>query len=213
MTTKIRKSRKDLHKIERNLNVDNCKPYTTSKILIKLQEELELNCLVSKELFDANKYWIEKFKMFPEIEFNLAVDDDFVEYFCVHKKQIENTAYPKKRRGRPLVPSIELRSKRISVYISDQDLEKLEKSAKRENMQLSDYLREIGLKRKIPPKPATLDLQAYSELSRSASNLNQIAKHLNSCPDAIIELDITIKALKDFRHSLIGVKTEGCNEI
>lgn len=214
MTTTTRKNRKDQHEMERHLNSESCKQYATSTILSKLLEELEMNCLVSKELFDENNYWIERFKVYPEIIFNLDVDDDFVEFLSKNKKLIESIVNPKKHRGRSLLPSGRFRSKRISVYVSDEELEKLEISAKLENMSISAFLREIGINRKITPKPAKLDLQAYSELSRSASNLNQIAKVLNSNPEAVIDLDNTKNALSEFRRSLICVRLEeDCDEI
>lgn len=213
MNSITRNNRKDPHKQERYIISDNCNQYTTSFILTKLFEEREMNCMVSKDLLDETDRWIDKFKTFPEIIFNLDVVEDFVEFFMKNQNLIEATIYPKKRRGPPLLPSERLRSKRISVYFSDEELEKLENSAKTENMSISSFLREIGLNRNIQQKPAKLDLQTYSELSRAAANLNQISKHLNTCPEAIHELDSIKQVLNDFRLSLISAKDGGDNEI
>lgn len=206
MNSVTRNNRNDQHKHERYIISDNCNQYTTSFILAKLFEEREINCMVSKKLLDETDHWISKFRTFPEVVFNLDVVEYFVEFFMKNQNLIEATVYPKKRRGPPLLPNERLRSKRISVYISDAELEILENSAKSENMSISSLLREIGLNRKKQQKPAKLDLQAYSELSRAAANLNQISKHLNSHPEAIHELESIKSALNDFRLSLIGAK-------
>ncbi len=215
MTTKPRKDRIDAHKNSRNSSNDkNAKIYTTSSILCQLKQEREMCSYVSKEYLAENDGWINKFSTFPEIEFSLVFEDnDFmVDVLKKDKNYIETIVYPKKRRGRSLLSRDLFRSKRVSVYLSDEELAKLENSAKHENMSISAFLRGIGLNRNIPQKPAKLDLLAYSELSRSASNLNQIAKHLNLDPETIHELNSIKSALSGFRRSLISARTEGSNE-
>jgi DNA invertase Pin-like site-specific DNA recombinase len=49
-----------------------------------------------------------------------------------------------------------------------------------------------------------INRQAYAELSRSASNLNQIARRLNQ--KGKVEIEEIYKALQGFRLSLLGIK-------
>jgi len=212
MTTIIHKNRKDRNHIERKLNSKNGQQYVTSTILGKLLEEREINELVSPELLHDTDYWIDKFKNYPEIVFYLDVVDDFVEFLCKNEKMIEATVYPKKRRGPSLKAIDRIRSKRISVYVFDEELETLENLANQEHVTIPALLRKKGLNHKISHKPAKLDSQAYIELSHAASNLNQITKFFNSHPEAIFDLDKTKTVLNDFRRSLIGVNIEDGDE-
>ncbi len=212
MTTRIYKNRNDINLQERQLNSKKSKQYLTSTILDKLLKERELNELVSPELLHDTDYWIDKFKKFPEIVFYLDVDDDFVEFLCKNENMIEATVYPKKRRGPSLKAIDRIRSKRISVYVFDEELETLGNLANQEHVTISALLRKKGLNHKISHKTAILDSQAYNELSHAASNLNQMIKFFNSHPEAIIDLEKTRTALRDFRRSLIGVNIEDGDE-
>lgn len=215
MTTKKHADRKDTNSDFRcSLKIKNTEKYTTKAILSRLLEERPLYEMIADNYLTGADDWIEKFRNYPEIEFYFILErDDFmVDVLTKYKAYIEATVYPQKRRGRSLLSKDKFRSKRISVYFSADELEKLDHSANSENMKIPEFLRQIGLNRKIPPKPAKLDLEAYSILSRTASNLNQIAKHLNSHPEAVHELDTVKSALSDFRRSLISARTEGNNE-
>lgn len=92
----------------------------------------------------------------------------------------------------------------VSVRLSEAELARLD--AKRGRWARGEWLRMAFLD-KLNPQLPNLNAQAYSELARSASNLNQIAKHLNeSGGREVLEAEIQkiIHALHDFRVSLIA---------
>lgn len=217
MTIRPRKDRKDSKKNARvPMLSEATKKYTTSSILSQLRKERDFYAMVSIEYLAMADEWIEKFSHYPEVEFYMDFENkyDFLVDLLERRKEfLECVVYAKNRRRRSLLPQDCFRSKRISVYLSDNEIMKLENLAKSENMSISSLLRHLGLNKKITPKPAKLDLRAYRELAHASSNLNQIARHLNSHPEAIQDLDSIQAVLNDFRSSLIGAGvTESGNE-
>jgi hypothetical protein len=68
--------------------------YTTTSILLKLDQEREENIYISKELFEETILWIDRFKTFPEIEFDLLGNDElFINFLEANKSKIEETIY------------------------------------------------------------------------------------------------------------------------
>ena len=97
----------------------------------------------------------------------------------------------------------------VSVRFSAQEKEELD--AARGRTAAGRFLREAFLQRKTIIVPE-YNRQAWSELSRSASNLNQIAHHLNLSGMAAHELSLIadIRAeLSCFRASLVGARLTG----
>lgn len=216
MTIKPRKDRKDSNRNARVPLVTESKKYSTSSILNQLQKERDYYAMVSSEYLAIADGWIEKFSHYPEVEFYMDFEsksDFLIDLLERRKEFLECVVYAKKQRRRSLLPQDRFRSKRVSVYLSDNEIMKLENLAKSENMSISSLLRHSGLNKKITQKPAKLDLRAYRELAHASSNLNQIAKHLNSHPEATQELDSIQAVLNDFRQSLISAYvTESGNE-
>ena len=101
------------------------------------------------------------------------------------------------------------RSYCVSVRFSAQEKEELD--AARGRTAAGRFLREVFLQRKTIVVPEC-NRKAWSELSRSASNLNQIAHHLNLSGMAAHELRLIadIRAeLSRFRASLVGARLTG----
>ena len=97
----------------------------------------------------------------------------------------------------------------VSVRFSAQEKEELD--AARGRTAAGRFLREAFLQRKTIVVPEC-NRKAWSELSRSASNLNQIAHHLNLSGMAAHELRLIadIRAeLSRFRASLVGARLTG----
>lgn len=106
------------------------------------------------------------------------------------------------RRGPKPKPPEELRTHCVSVRLSAAELEQLD--AKRGPLQRGEWLRVAALDR-LPPIIPELNRQTYSELARSAANLNQLAFRANS--GEMPELGELRAALKQFRDALIGVRS------
>lgn len=69
----------------------------------------------------------------------------------------------------------------MSLRISAEDKEQIEEKARKTGLTTSEYIRRCALGRKLPCYGDTSLLKEYSmQLGKIGSNLNQIAKHLNS---------------------------------
>ena len=92
------------------------------------------------------------------------------------------------------------------------ELERLEALRKLLGMTKGRYLRERALcdmpSNMVVPE---INREAWVKLARSASNLNQIAHHLNASRnppgEALRNIDLIRRALDDFRKALIGGQT------
>ena len=92
----------------------------------------------------------------------------------------------------------------VSMRMNKSELKELDR--RRDRMQRGAYVRQ-ALLGKTPAIIPEINRQAYSELARSASNLNQIARHLNSGGQA--DVHEIVMALIEFRSKLIGADHEG----
>lgn len=107
-----------------------------------------------------------------------------------------------KKRGPSPKPSEQIRTKRISVYLSDTEYADLVKRVPNHH-ELCNYIRAQVFAGKTPYSVSIPDinLKAYSELGRVGSNLNQIARHLNA--SAPVELQQLLDEIAAFRLALI----------
>jgi hypothetical protein len=102
-------------------------------------------------------------------------------------------------RGRQQKPDAERRTYPISCALTCEEIAKLD--AQRGGMGRGAYLREAAFGNPPPVVPA-INKEAWVDLSRSASNLNQIARRLNS-GDAL-KVDEILIALASFRSRLLS---------
>lgn len=101
--------------------------------------------------------------------------------------------------GRTPKPDSEKRRNVVNVWLTDDELAELEQ--RRGKMRRGAYVRACYQKH-VPPEIPEINRQAWTELSRAASNLNQIARKLNNKTKA----EDLEKALDAFRDALIGAK-------
>ena len=109
----------------------------------------------------------------------------------------------RRTRGPAPRPASEKRSKRVSVYFTDAEYADLLKRVQAPG-DLSHYARHQMFAGKTPYRLVVpeINLKAYSELGRIASNINQIARKLNSAD--IIDLNALLDELGALRLALIA---------
>jgi Bacterial mobilisation protein (MobC). len=106
----------------------------------------------------------------------------------------------KKSRGRPLAGA-DKRLVTVSVRLSPVEAAALD--AQRGTRQRGAYLRDVWTRTAPRPIPA-INVEAWQELSRVASNLNQIAHFLNS--GGRLDIDGLQSDLNELRSALIGAE-------
>jgi len=118
------------------------------------------------------------------------------------------------RRHGPLPrPAEEQRKTRVSVYLTDKETAQLQERSAAASENISSYLRSAGLGR-LPVQVPAINQQAYQDLARVKSNLNQIAHglniliHENGLP-ILVDISDIQSELADFRKKLLGLAHEG----
>jgi hypothetical protein len=98
------------------------------------------------------------------------------------------------------------RTHMVMVRFNVAELERLNTLRGLFGMSKSEYLRSRALSDVMTKgfKVPELNRQAWIELSRAASNLNQIAHHLNATQAEELGIAEISQALSHFRESLIG---------
>mgnify|MGYP000077391554 CR=1 FL=1 len=97
-------------------------------------------------------------------------------------------------------------NKVVILRLKEEEKERVVKRAKEEGMTLSSYIRKSILNERFVSKT---DIQTAFELKKIGTNLNQLAKHVNSLPvdDNILHslesIDKFIKELKQITDNLI----------
>lgn len=116
---------------------------------------------------------------------------------------LDSPVKPAKRRygPAPIAPELK-RNHCVSVRLNPAELAKLD--SERGKIQRGAWLRDSWLGT-LPPAPAPeLNREAWIELSRAASNLNQLSKRLNEGGD--VGLDEAKAELDAFRLALLGAE-------
>jgi hypothetical protein len=115
----------------------------------------------------------------------------------------------RRRRGRiDLLPG-DKRTHTISTRLNDEELNLLNQKCAEYKMQRGEFLRTAAI-HKLPPQIPQVNAEQWVELARSASNLNQIAHHLNNAGSDyyISEIETIRKELSNFRNTLLNIKLE-----
>ena len=105
------------------------------------------------------------------------------------------------KRGRGKLSDQDRRTHCVSVRLNEVELSRLD--ARRQGCQRGEYMR-MAFMGKLPNEVPAINKTAWVELSKSAGNLNQIAKKLNQNTD--INIEIINEELAKFRALLIGVE-------
>lgn len=90
----------------------------------------------------------------------------------------------------------------VSVRMNSDELDRL--NMLRGRVRRGTYLR-LLFNDSLPASVPEVNQQAYSELARAASNLNQLAHHLNI--GGHVDMQEVLDALGNFRLRLIGVES------
>jgi len=125
---------------------------------------------------------------------------------------------PKRRRYGPApLDAAVKRTHSVSSRFNTAELTRLDTQRAAIQMQRGEYLRTAALQN-LPPTIPELNREAWIELSRTSSNLNQIARHLNQFQYGVLDEDLTTRLSKELkecahllmllRNELIGVKGE-----
>lgn len=109
--------------------------------------------------------------------------------------------------GKARLPSEDVREHCVSVRLNKSELTQLD--SKRGGYRRGEWLRMAALHQLAPVLPE-INKEAWAELARSASNLNQITKHLNTkAPDSGIsrtEMFTLKRSLDAFRDALFAAQ-------
>lgn len=111
----------------------------------------------------------------------------------------------RRRRGRINLDPSENRTHTISTRLNDAELQELDAKCAQCHMQRGEFLRTAAL-HKLPDHIPEINREQWVELSRSASNLNQLAYHLNTTEIAPDIAEVR-KLLAEFRDYLVGLKS------
>ena len=117
----------------------------------------------------------------------------------------------KSQRGPIRAPLSQKRLHCVSMRLTLDELSLLD--SKRGELQRGEWLR-CALLDRLPPIIPELNKQAWLQLSRAASNLNQVAAHMNAFQPAarfeiVQNIDEIRKILAGFRNALLGHFDEG----
>lgn len=117
---------------------------------------------------------------------------------------------PRTSNGRPALAASTRRSEVVSLRLTPGELASLQADASIEGALVADLVRAraLGKTAQVRQTIPTLNREAWSELSRTAANLNQLAAYLNgalaSGPDAETTLSELASAVAEVRRALIG---------
>lgn len=118
--------------------------------------------------------------------------------------EVSNMSEKKKRGPAPMHPS-ELRTVRVNVYLHPDEAAELDRRRAQAGLQRGPYMRMAALD-KLPRQIPELNRQAWSELSRVGSNLNQLAREFNQGNPPLF--DEVEAALSELRAALIGAQIQ-----
>jgi hypothetical protein len=106
----------------------------------------------------------------------------------------------RKKRGRKPLAEDEIRSFRVAAWLTREEAQHLDE--KRGRKAKGEWLREaaFGAAVAVPPK---INMQVWASLGHGLSNLNQIARHLNS--GRSIEQKALETEISAIRDKLLGI--------
>ncbi|OIQ74377.1 bacterial mobilization protein (MobC) [mine drainage metagenome] len=122
--------------------------------------------------------------------------------------QPHQTQLKRNRGGRPKLPPENRRNIRLQMFFSQSETETLVQQSALAGLQVPDFVRHATLGRELVTVPE-VNRQKYGELAMLASNLNQIARQLNS-GEHVSDHEIfgtvaqTLAAVQALRAELLG---------
>lgn len=107
------------------------------------------------------------------------------------------------RGGRPKGDPAQLRATTIGVRVSDAEYAALRERAAAMGLTPAQWLREAGLRRRLPPPPVpAINRAQYAELARLSANLNQLTRMAHAgravtiADGLLVRLSDQVKALR-----------------
>ncbi|WP_157982619.1 plasmid mobilization protein [Simplicispira lacusdiani] len=103
--------------------------------------------------------------------------------------------------AQPLLPRQVLRE-RFDLYLNEAEREAITTRARRLNLPVSTYIRKAALSQRIQAPPPALNIKAWQEAARWASNLNQLAHAIASGnatgvdATTVLQLSDAVRALR-----------------
>lgn len=107
------------------------------------------------------------------------------------------------KRGKKPLPAAEKRSHTISSRLNVEELRALDEL--RGSMQRGEWLREAALGAPPVPTPPKVNAEVWASLGHGLSNLNQIARHLNS--GRSIDHQALEAEIVSIRNKLLGLSS------
>lgn len=111
------------------------------------------------------------------------------------------------KNGRPKNDPGTLRSSIIGVRVSPSERAALLDRSATASMNVSTWLREAALSRRLPAPPPEVNREQYSNLARLSANLNQLASHANSGGTVTVNNQLLIQVVTEvarLRRALIS---------
>lgn len=90
------------------------------------------------------------------------------------------TALTTKRTGRPIKQEHEKRSEQVKTRFTIAEIDHLRENANKAGLNLADFVRRCSLQMRVLERSGGPTPQVINELIRIGSNLNQIARALNT---------------------------------
>ena len=111
---------------------------------------------------------------------------------------------PRAKRGRKPKSAPDKRQHLVACRLTDAEQAQLERG--RGELSAGEWLRTLALARRLPRAIPEINHEAYRELARAASNLNQLARRANAADR--LEITALAETLAAFRAALVGVGSE-----
>lgn len=121
-----------------------------------------------------------------------------------------DTSSRKRRKTKTKLHDEDLRKNCVSTRLTDEELKLLD--SRRGTLSRGEFVRYLALDKPLPniAEIPEINREKWIELSRSASNIHQIAHALNRKQDSELEnlCELARRELQVFRLALLGMKEE-----
>lgn len=119
--------------------------------------------------------------------------------------------YHKHKGGRPSIAKEKIRFKTIGVRVNQKEWDTLKQKSQELGISPAQFLRDTALKKRLPSPPAPeLNRKTYAHLMHFASNINQLARSVNSGNNELKQQYLQIfeelkKAISQTQSQLLGI--------
>ncbi|WP_430813985.1 plasmid mobilization protein [Carboxylicivirga sp. RSCT41] len=88
--------------------------------------------------------------------------------------------------------------KLVTFWVTEKELEQINKNAEAAGLNRSKYLKDISLKNKIKPMIPTIELDTYYQIGKIGNNINQIARVINNAHANIFHKETKNSLIHEF---------------